>query len=374
MLSAADTLTKLYVEITTACNLDCRMCVRHAWNELHGTMSRETFARLIEQVSALPEIPTIHFGGFGEPLMHPDFLSFVKMAKAAGARVEVTTNGTLLNRIIASTLIDLELDRLIVSVDGATAEHYDDIRVGSSYDGVVANLKELWRLKMRRFGRTAKPEVALAFVAMRSNIEDLPRLAQLATRVGAADVMVSNVIPHDPALEGEILYERSLQACVYRESSYVPMIDMPKMDVNEVTAGPINQVHNTRASLSWLGDSFSGRNDYCEFVQRGYAAVRWDGALSPCLSLLHDHPEYIRGRRRDIRHHTFGSVQRTPLAELWAQPGYRTFRDHVRDFPFSPCTTCGGCERFAANEIDCSGNGFPTCGGCLWAQGFVQCP
>jgi hypothetical protein len=27
-----------------------------------------------------------------------------------------------------------------------------------------------------------------------------------------------------------------------------------------------------------------------------------------------------------------------------------------------------------ANEEDCFGNGFPTCGGCLWAQGVLQCP
>jgi len=36
--------------------------------------------------------------------------------------------------------------------------------------------------------------------------------------------------------------------------------------------------------------------------------------------------------------------------------------------------TCGGCERFAGNFVDCTENTFPTCGGCLWAQGFVQCP
>lgn len=374
MSTTADTLTKLYVEITTACNLDCKMCVRHAWNDIHGTMPRETFARLIEQVRALPSPPTIHFGGFGEPLVHPYFLEFVKMAKAAGARVEVTTNGTLLTRIVASALIDLELDRLVVSVDGATAEHYDEIRVGSSYGVVVDNLRALWRLKMRRAGRTSRPEVGLAFVAMRSNIEDLPHLAQLATRVGAADVMVSNVIPHEAALEQEILYERSLRACSYRASSYVPVLDLPKMDTDVQTAPALNEAYNTRASISWLGESLSTHNDYCEFVQRGYAAVRWDGAVSPCLSLLHDHPEYVRGRRRDVNHHSFGSIQQTPLAELWAKPDYRDFRDHVRAFPFSPCTTCGGCERFATNELDCSGNTFPTCGGCLWAQGFVQCP
>ncbi len=26
------------------------------------------------------------------------------------------------------------------------------------------------------------------------------------------------------------------------------------------------------------------------------------------------------------------------------------------------------------NEEDCFGNTFPTCGGCLWAQGVIRCP
>ena len=130
---------------------------------------------------------------------------------------------------------------------------------------------------------------------------------------------------------------------------------------------------SSTASLSLLGASLSARNDYCTFAQEGYAAVRWDGEVSPCLSLLHDHPEYIRGRRKDVTHHSFGNVKSAPLAEIWRSPAFAEFRSRLRGFGFSPCTTCGGCERFPANYEDCTGNGFPTCGGCLWAQGFVQC-
>jgi hypothetical protein len=46
----------------------------------------------------------------------------------------------------------------------------------------------------------------------------------------------------------------------------------------------------------------------------------------------------------------------------------------VQRFDFSPCAYCGGCDLSKGNETDCIGNTFPTCGGCLWAQGIVQCP
>jgi hypothetical protein len=55
-------------------------------------------------------------------------------------------------------------------------------------------------------------------------------------------------------------------------------------------------------------------------------------------------------------------------------PEHLSFRDRVQDFDFAECTICGSCDLAEKNEEDCIGNTFPTCGGCLWAQGVVQCP
>jgi MoaA/NifB/PqqE/SkfB family radical SAM enzyme len=175
-------------------------------------------------------------------------------------------------------------------------------------------------------------------------------------------------------MEREILYGRSLTACTFRASHWVADMSLPKFDLDAHTVEPLRQVFGSSASLSLLDVSLNGRNDYCRFAQQGYAAVRWDGEVSPCLPLLHDHPVYVHGRRKDVTHHTLGTVNEQPLRELWESDPFATFRAARRRFGFSPCSTCGGCERFAANQADCSGNIFPTCGGCLWAQGFVQCP
>lgn len=373
----ADSLTKLYVEITTACNLDCIMCVRRAWNERIGSMPRTSFAALMQQAAELPCPPTIHLSGYGEPMAHPHFLEFVRLAKETGAKVEATSNGTLLDEEMARALLDLDLDRLVVSLDGASSASFEEIRARGSFQQVIDNLHTLKRLRMqgvgRRGGRHANPQLALAFVAMRENIADLDKLPRLANQLGAWEILVSNLVPHTAELEQEILYSRALTACAYRASRWVPSLSLPKLDFNADTLEPIAGVFNTTASVNMVGASLSARNDYCRFVQEGYAAVRSDGEVSPCLSLLHDHPEYIRGRRKDVTHHSFGNINRRTLGEIWASPAFVEFREQVRAFHFSPCTTCGGCERFPYNFEDCTGNGFPTCGGCLWAQGFVQC-
>ena len=75
-------------------------------------------------------------------------------------------------------------------------------------------------------------------------------------------------------------------------------------------------------------------------------------------------------RERCSRRYVVGNVSERDLNGLWKAPQYETFRERVETFDFSHCTFCGGCDLFETNEEDCFGNTFPTCGGCLWAQGI----
>jgi len=369
-----DRLTKLYVEITTFCNLSCEMCVQRVWDERPGAMSVETFAALMEQVRDLPEPPVIHLGGYGEPMVHPDFIEIVRLAKATGAQVDVTTNGMMLTPERSQALIALDLDKLVVSVDGLTPDSYSDVRVNGDLNRVIRNLRYLHQLRIRKSGRHGKPLFAIAFVAMKSNIHELPELSRLASYIGAWEIKVSNVVPHTREMEAEILYEQALRAATFRQSRWAINMSLPRMDFSLDTVGPLQDVYNSRVSVDLMGTSLSERTGYCRFAQEGFAAVRADGEVSPCLSLLHTHSEYIHGWRRDVLHHGFGNIRTRPLADIWADAAYVDFREQVRRFEFSPCTTCGGCERFPLNVEDCTEHNFPTCGGCLWAQGIVECP
>lgn len=373
-VSAVDTVTKLYVEITSHCNLSCEMCVQRVWQEHPNAMPLETFAELMQQVRALPAPPTIHLGGYGEPMVHPDFLEIVRLAKDTGAVVEMTTNGMMLTRERAQVLLDLELDKLVVSVDGLTPDSYSDVRVNGDLNRVIQNLRYLHQLRIRKYGRHGKPHFAIAFVAMKSNIDELPELARLASYIGAWEIKVSNVVPHTPEMEDEILYEQSLRSAAFRKSRWAVNMNLPRMDLNADTTPALQEVYDARVSLDWMGASLSDRTNYCRFAQEGMLAVRADGEVSPCLSLLHTHPEYIHGRRRVVEHQTYGNINDSTVSDIWQRTDYAQFRQQVRDFNFSPCTTCGGCERFPRNQEDCTEHNFPTCGGCLWAQGIIECP
>ena len=105
-------------------------------------------------------------------------------------------------------LIDVQLDRLWVSLDGANPDCYADVRLGAALPGVITNMKNLYQQRMLR--QSALPQIGVAFVAMRRNIADLPELIRLSDQFGAKFFSVSNVLAHTPALQQEMLYQRSM--------------------------------------------------------------------------------------------------------------------------------------------------------------------
>jgi MoaA/NifB/PqqE/SkfB family radical SAM enzyme len=369
---SARELAKLYIEPTSCCNLECRTCVRNVWDEPLGVMADETFSRILAGLESFRPVPDVFFGGFGEPLSHPNIVDMVARAKAVGSRVELITNGTLLTEAVSRGLIAAGLDVLWVSLDGARPESYSDVRLGAALPQVIRNIARF--RDCRPPAHLAVPEIGIAFVAMKRNIADLPALLHVARRLRATQLLVSNLLPHTVEMCDEVLYSEALSASTFVPSPWVPHVSLPKMDVDQVTARPLYEVLRSGWNTSLAGANLGGANDYCPFVEQGSAAIGWAGNFSPCLALLHSHASFLDRRARFSRRYEVGSVEEHDLAHLWFETGHLSFRERVRQFDFSPCTFCGGCDLSLTNEEDCMGNGFPTCGGCLWAQGIIRCP
>ncbi len=366
-------LTRVHVEPTSACNLSCHHCVRRSWGEPAGFMAMSTYQRLIAGLRSVPSFRHLTFWGLGEPLLHPHIAEMVALAKDLGARTEIITNGLLLSREKAAALIDAGLDSLVVSVDGVSPEAYADLREGANLRQVLANVEQLQSL--RTASPRENPELALEFVAMRRNLQDLPKLGALALAVGARRVIVTNVLPYAEEMRDEILYG-AVAGGGYRtsHSEWNPEILLPRMDLvgrlPEALALLLNHLFDSAAPRGRL----EGANGYCRFVGEGSVTVGWDGRVSPCVPLLHSYRCFVMGREKSIRQYTLGNVNAEEIAAVWAKDEYARFRDRVLRFAFAPCTDCGGCDLALSNEADCAGNTFPVCGDCLWAKGVIQCP
>ena len=366
-------LNKLYIEPTVDCNLDCITCFRNDWDQPIGRMSDETFAAILEGLKAMDPIPSVYFGGIGEPLFHPKTIQWIRAVKALGVKVELITNGTTLTERKSRELIDAGLDILWVSIDGASPETYSDVRLGSEFPNIVRNLKRL--NKMRPPSHYPKPEIGIAFVAMKRNIHDLPNVIKLGKSIKAKYYSVSNVQPATAAMQSEQLYNQTLNNIAYLDVPKLPKLSLPKMDFDEKTRDALFEVFNAQLNVEFAGNNWGGGNDTCDFIESGTMSVAWDGNVSPCWPLMHTHTSYLKGNIRCSKKHVIGNVLERSLEELWLDPGYVGYRERLHNFAFAPCTFCGGCDLSQSNEEDCIGNEiFPVCGGCLWAQGIIQCP
>lgn len=365
-------LKRVYVEPTNACNLDCRTCMRNVWEEPSGWMTIDTFERIIQGIDALSPKPEIFFGGYGEPLAHPEFRKMVGMARSAGVDVELITNGILLDEEMAVCLTESGVNRVWVSIDGASPEGYADVRLGAELPLVIGNLNRL--IEIRNRSRWRLPKLGLAFVAMKRNIAELPQVVELARQLGADQISVSNVLPHTQALRDEQLYTRSMQDVDRQPFHWSVELALPRMDTDQEVIANLAKAFDRETALRIAGQTISLGVNTCPFLEKSSLSIRWDGGVSPCLPLLHMHRSYLATNIRTSRAHIFGSVQTESLKTIWFSPEYVRFRERLQQFDFSPCTFCNSCEMGESNLVDCFANDQPTCGGCLWAQGFITCP
>ena len=165
-------------EMKFRCNLRCPMCLMSLPSERrknYGQAGRELSAsQVIELIKsgAQDGQKAMGFGGLWEPLLEPDLPEIVGQARQAGlVDVMFNTNGLLLTEKTGKALIEAGLTRLMISLDAASAEVYDKVRVGSDYKTVVANIENFMSLR-RSMGR-ALPLVRLSFCRTAVNEHEL---------------------------------------------------------------------------------------------------------------------------------------------------------------------------------------------------------
>jgi MoaA/NifB/PqqE/SkfB family radical SAM enzyme len=287
-------LARLYLEPTSECNLACPACIRADWHEPSGRMSGDTWERILSGIRNLDPLPSLFLGGFGEPLLHPDIMDMVGDAKRSGMHVELITNATLLDERTAARMVDCALDRLWVSLDGAEEGLFAAARGGGSLEAVVTHVQGVNAARER--SRSDSPRIGISFVATKDTISSLPRVLRLGLRLTADRFTVSNILPHTLEMNNQALYRRSFHESDIPPSRRTPLVELPRMELSSATETPLVQLLKGPFSVSVAGQRLAYGSCTCPFVQKGSMAIRWDGAVSPCLPLLHAHTSFLQDR------------------------------------------------------------------------------
>ena len=126
------------VEPTTGCNFRCTMCQVSSPDFKANNMELSTFIKFINDNKQLIKIK---LQGMGEPLVNKNIYEMIKIAKQNGIATEIICNGSMLNKKNISKLLKNSLAKLTISIDGASKQVFESIRVKSNFEEVISNSK-----------------------------------------------------------------------------------------------------------------------------------------------------------------------------------------------------------------------------------------
>lgn len=160
----------LCIETTNECNARCVMCPIGRLTRPIGIMEWDLYKKIIDEYCGYNCGP-LDLSNFGEPLLDPLFIRRVKYAKEKGLIVETISNGSLLDKQTCQDLVNVGLDRIIISIDASTQKTYKTIRKGLNFEKVKANVEQLITLKSA--AGVNKPEIVVSFTRMPENYDEL---------------------------------------------------------------------------------------------------------------------------------------------------------------------------------------------------------
>lgn len=318
----------IQVEVTSACNAACAYCPRTVYrrNWHDRFMPMETFQRLLP---ALRKTTLAYLQGWGEPLLHPDFIEMVRLARQAGCTVGTTSNGMQLTPERIRRVMDAGLDILALSHAGTTPAVNDAARAGTSLAKMLEKAALVQEIKARQ--SVATPVLHFAYMLLRSGLRDLKGLPQLMVEHGVQEAVVS-VLDFEP---GEGLSPEVV----------APKDEDERRELDALLAGVRKQAENLGLTIHWPGfDAKDGEIPVCsENIERALF-VSANGEVSPCVyaNIPVSAAEYARrGRSAPYYRVTFGNVNTEMLPAIWRKPDYVRFREQlVRGEPAEICRTC----------------------------------
>ncbi len=177
--ACAEFPTYVMFDITNVCNAMCIHCPQSLVAEDGGRpdflvkrehQTLDAFKRVIDECTQ-HEVNFVRITADGEPLVHPELFPMLEYARDWGVGpVGLTTNGSLVKEAAAKRLLDSGVAIVDFSLDAASPETFERIRVGLRYDKVISNVLRFLEL---RDAAQSPVKVVVSFVEQEENAHEL---------------------------------------------------------------------------------------------------------------------------------------------------------------------------------------------------------
>ena len=300
------------VESAIACNLKCVMC---PWREIakkvidRGIMAPEIWEAIRPYLS---RVQSLDFTGGGEPLLQPRLAEWIADATKAGCETGFLSNGLLLKEEKLKKILDAGINWICISMDGATAEMYNKIRVGSNFDQVCENVANIARLRTGNI-----PKTMINFVLMDINAYQMEEIVQLAARLGVDQLNFKQCdVIRDQEGKGFGLFASQESREIRRlQKSLEKARRLAKKLKVETTAFGF-----TPQELA-----------VCEQDPRDSLFIRYDGTMAPCINLALGGPTTFLGAEETMPSVHYGRLPGDDLMDLWETESCQFYRNKFQE-------------------------------------------
>ncbi len=276
------------VELTNCCNLSCIFCGQQAMTRKKGLMSWESFEKIVEECAKYNT--PIRLIRWGEPFLHQDIIEYCEYVKSKGLPLHITNNGQAITESQMKALVDIGLDSLVFSFQGATKEQYEIMRNNNNYDLLKSNVLKMVEIR----GEKEKPFIHVSSTVTDESKDEIHEFIQywgnIVDSVGIGKTNLSNLSP-DQIKKFEVVDK---------------LEELKKQETIRKEYRPCTEIYQK-------------------------LSVDWDGKISCCCG---DYDNFM----------TIGSIQDTSLYDIWNNSeelhGYRVLLNNLRHKSLQLCSKC----------------------------------
>ncbi len=296
--------------LTSRCNLRCLMC-DIPQKAKSDEISTEQVFDIMQDLSDFG-VKELDITG-GEPFLRKDILPIIKRAKSLGFRVNITTNGVLIDtNEKVQQLVDTGLDSIQVSIDGAKAETHDYIRRSPGCLEKILNFVEM--LNEARALNNGLPHLNCTTVMMRYNLGELLELVHITRELGFTSITLQPIADDNNDIK-------------IRDPSNPHRIRPEQI---KQLRGVIDELKSFKRSEGFLCNS----ERHLDLIYR-YFANEELGEIT-CYSGFFTGTVDDKGILRSVCMGAYGSLLEHSISELWNSKRAQTIRRAIKNCK-TPC-------------------------------------
>ena len=181
----------LVIELSSFCNARCLMCPNSTMKRTKSMMTKEVFEKIVSRIKEEKlAVNKVFLSGLGEPLIDPQIILRIKTFKEMGLPIKLYTNAHLLTSEISRQLIDLKVEEINISFNGATPEHYQKV-MGLDFSEAKENIENL--LKIKKEKQSDLPKVFISSILIGENKKDIKKhLENWSAKVDSVTVSLAH--------------------------------------------------------------------------------------------------------------------------------------------------------------------------------------